>query len=864
MCQGQCGAGLRSACDAQLGYARCEQGACDLTKRAGNGTESALVLRGTYADPVDGDCATYFRCPVGWYKRFMTYGVVECAPCVGKQVLARYVSPGVSTDDAGSCLWECDGTRQVVAWRGNGSGCVFVRPLEAAARHSSGWYGVTAGQDQRFPLATCPELHTTEANTALRVQDCLPCPPLPENAGRIVGSRDCGWQCETGFVQRGRMCVRTLGAGWPCADPGTTRVEETGECVTSSVPWNRPGTGKAWPPVRVEKIEQISHGTTSFNGTVRVLQTLNSGVTIRAWTLPNMVANRHRVELLDRKRLLITEGPLCSATIGRVGGTEYLFGAVCNQSFLVYMNLSQTSTPLSTGVVPQALAVLIGQPGAPGWADGFKTQARFGTELYVASGMDGTSVWVLDRWNCVVREVAVWPGGPGDYRTRVYTVHGLTEKFLLTPPEPKCYGPGSLAGPRRFWDTAGHFFLFFLDDTGIWQLDLVTGAIARVWDISWDVSSTQARLDVEAVVSVWVVDPWVKTPSVVVTRGFSNLVLRICSSVDVCQYPKCTNLGPVSCSKLGGDTKLCNVVGQRCDADFCPAGTLPQFKLEKLDTCNSCPPGKYVATSDAMSCTDQEYGMSKIVIDFKDRTRWTVAPNEEPCAADFTSNKGGDCVIGCTWRADGQGYYVNKDTGACVSCIQGRQSTVCGVGEQLVECTRTAPAKCEACPLKDAGLLVKGTNRTKVYAVAGTCAEDEMRYQAPCPPGFYLGSDGRYCQACPDPLSTTVLPGATRVEQCKCKPGLVLSAELRRCVGEELYAYDAGACVSECNHPPNATVGDSVRCKWACDVGFYHSRRAGWLDKCQSCQRDPADRGGPATRGDDDSPRSCEYFPVGT
>jgi hypothetical protein len=257
--------------------------------------------------------------------------------------------------------------------------------------------------------------------------------------------------------------------------------------------------------------------------------------------------------------------------------------------------------------------------------------------------------------------------------------------------------------------------------------------------------------------------------------------------------------------------------------------------------------------------------MSKIVIDFKDRTRWTVAPNEEPCAADFTSNKGGDCVIGCTWRADGRGYYVNKDTGACVSCIQGRLSTVCGVGEQLVECTRTAPAKCEACPLKDVGLLVKGTNWTKVYAVAGTCSEDEMRYQPPCPPGFYLGSDGRYCQTCPDPLSTTVLPGATRVEQCKCKQGLVLSAELGRCVGRDLFAYEHGACIRStvsCQVPPNATVVDTGRCKWECNTGFFKRTQSGWLDKCQACKRTTKDGGGQArTRGDDDSPLSCEFSP---
>lgn len=371
---------------------------------------------------------------------------------------------------------------------------------------------------------------------------------------------------------------------------------------------------------------------------------------------------------------------------------------------------------------------------------------------------------MLDQWNCVVREVVVWAGGPGDYRTRVHTVHGLTDKFFLTPPQPKCYGAGSLAGPRRFWvDGDGGKFLFFVDDTGLWQLEVATGGLGRVLDKTWDIGGA------------------------------------------------------------GG-------AGVRLD------------DLESV----------------------QGVSYNNVLLVFKDGTRWTLAANEEPCADDFTSNRGGDCAIGCAWRADGLGSYVNRATGACVSCADARAATVCGVGERLAECTREAPAKCEACPLQGGGLLVSNTNRTKVYTKPGQCDEDEMQYTPPCPRGFYLGLDGRYCKACPDPLSTTVLAGATRVEQCKCKQGLVLSAELGRCIGEELYAYDIGACVSECNHPPNSTVTDSVRCKWACDLGLYHSREAGWLDKCQPCWRDPADTGRPATRGDDDSPRSCEYFPVGT
>jgi hypothetical protein len=150
------------------------------------------------------------------------------------------------------------------------------------------------------------------------------------------------------------------------------------------------------------------------------------------------------------------EGALCSAARAWVGGYEYLFAAPCNRSFLVYLNLSA-----ATG----GLGVLIGN-GTLGWADGFRTQALFENELYVASGGNGT-LYVLDRWNCLLREVVVWDR-PGSYLTRVYTLWGNREKMGLAPPEPKCYGTGALAWPRKFWALRDGW-LAFADEDGLWQ-----------------------------------------------------------------------------------------------------------------------------------------------------------------------------------------------------------------------------------------------------------------------------------------------------------------------------------------------------------------------------------------------------------
>jgi hypothetical protein len=464
-----------------------------------------------------------------------------------------------------------------------------------------------------------------------------------------------------------------------------------------------------------------------------------------------------------------------------MGGSNYLVCAVCNESFLAFVNLS---APVDADQPPpvsasrrllqlggggdvlttyrqgrQALQLLIGKSGESGWADGFKTQARFGVELHVTSGSAGSgSVWVLDRWNCVVREVVVWPGGPGDYRTRVYTVHGLTERFLLVPPTPKCYGDGSLSGPRRFLEVEKWVGLaLFSDDTGLWQLDLGTGELGRVVDEAWDMGTRWFEFEADDLVSV--------------------------------------RLGDLSEAAQG-----------------------------------------------------QRFSFS-LTLGFKDGTEWDLVANTEPCPPDTTSNAGGECTVGCAWQ-DGSNY-VDPNTGACVSC-GGLQ---CGVGQQAVKCTRSAPARCEACPA-----VRGGGGGAKVYAVAGRCDEDEMRYLAPCPPGFYLGPGGVYCEACGDPLKTTVFAGGSRVEQCKCKAGLRWSVELGRCVGRELYAYDGWMCAdgwSECVLPVHASLtpgggGGWARCVWECDVGYYRV-----MDRCEACFFGPENA---TTRGDDDSPLSCEYF----
>ena len=724
-------------CDLGLGFANCETGVC------GGGTvANGVVYRGSYENPLDGDCETYFRCNAGYYKWFSSFATTGCQPCAGKDGLARYVTGGLSANDPGSCLWECDTSRQKTNWSSAVGACVFLSQLEARPVHSSGWYGSEGAV--AFMPKSCPGLFTTEENTALRVAECLACPELVTNARAVVGARNCEWVCGAGWIRIGERCVLEYGLGWACDAAGWTEAD--GKCARSTVPWNHAGFRKTATRVRV--------ATTGWNQSTQLSGARAGGLV--ASSAAGGVGGRHTVRVFGSamSTTTTTEGPLCSMTRVWAGGNEYVVGAVCNQSFLAHLRVSEIGLNRST---PRRLGVLIGQAGNPGWADGFKTQARFGVELYVTSGLRNGTVWVLDRWNCVLREVVVWRT-PGDYRTRVYTVHGLTDKFALVPPEPKCYGPGSLAEPRQFWEvseSSSFGAVLFSDDNGLWQLDMERGTLTAVmgegWDIGW------RRFEADELVSVRMPDAFT------------------------------------------------------------------------------------------------------LLLGFRDGWVWTVLASEAACPDDSTSNAGGDCVVGCSWP----GAYVNSTTGACVPCALSRG---CETGQQWVQCTRSAQSQCASCPPLSAS--EKGLGR--IYVTPGDCDASQMRFTPPCPRNFYARKDDVYCDMCPSAgFASTLHPGATRVEQCKCSAGLRRSQE-GVCIGEALYTYEDGACVSspqQCLVPPRAALvldwsEGFGRCPWECNAGYYHATNRTWADKCQPCARMGNESLMRATsRGDDDTPLSCEFGP---
>ena len=153
------------------------------------------------------------------------------------------------------------------------------------------------------------------------------------------------------------------------------------------------------------------------------------------------------------------------------------------------------------------------------------------------------------------------------------------------------------------------------------------------------------------------------------------------------------------------------------------------------------------------------------------------------------------------------------------------------------------------------------TRSSMIYVTENTCDAKTLRTLPPCEIGWYATGTSvggaSHCERCPA-YTTTFFSGATMLDQCKCVSGMVRKVGGGGCVGEALYEYGEGSvCADEgtCKVPLNAMrlPGDGIACRWYCNAGFYRDTRAGFLSQCRRCLV-----GSGRTRGDDDSPWSCE------
>jgi hypothetical protein len=422
-CRGQCEAGVLSKCESQwdIGYAVCDE-ACALPPTDG----TRVVSRGSHTRSTG--CATYFQCRAGLFKRFNTGGTMECVECARPE---NFAMDGVTYNAIARTAGLTDGDLQTCLWD-------FVDWIKLLATNKAGEWAGPDGVGGACGLGL-----TSESLLAHNFTDCLKCKALvPDVMQWASRTTECEWDCvQPTDAKRGAVCVTPRR---DCAVEGWVRNGL--DCTPTGFPWNRQGFFK------------LSQGWT--NKTEFQIATSNLPPPVYQLQLSRGLYSIRYSFTLNGRSFAI-QGPICSAVQAWVEHREYLFAAICNKSFLVYVDLSPV-------LFYPGARLLIGSE-MRGWRDGFRTQALFGDELYVASGGNGT-LFVLDTWNCLLREV---DAQPGSYLTRVYTVWGNQEKLSLLTPQPKCYGTGALAWPRRFWPLRDGW-LAFGDEDGLWQFHTVT------------------------------------------------------------------------------------------------------------------------------------------------------------------------------------------------------------------------------------------------------------------------------------------------------------------------------------------------------------------------------------------------------
>ena len=222
--------------------------------------------------------------------------------------------------------------------------------------------------------------------------------------------------------------------------------------------------------------------------------------------------------------------------------------------------------------------------------------------------------------------------------------------------------------------------------------------------------------------------------------------------------------------------------------------------------------------------------------------------NSNYCGSSNGLGGGGGCIY-----VDGRAGLANTGSGGGGGA---RYTSNGGPGGSGLVLIRGPAGRMAADPTKSCACL---TRSSVVYVTENTCDANTLRSLPPCEVGWYAtgASAGgvSHCERCPA-FTTTFFAGATMLDQCKCVSGMTRKAA--GCVGESLYEFGEGfVCAGEgaCKVPSNAVryPGDGIACRWYCNAGYYRDTRAGFESQCRRCLV-----GLGRTRGDDDSPWSCE------
>jgi len=449
-CKGEVSLGLEPGC-----YGDFAQPTGNLCPLPTDPTNARIVTRSTFWKP-DGVCAPYFQCISGYFKHFYAVGNAECEPCTSTSALPLnfvWFSQGLSFNDPYSCMMGCNG---VDAWPDGNCSRAFATTYVPS--HPSGFYDDGTGTDK-----PCNSGFTSLANMATSINDCKSCFVFSDTLSDPCGE----WTCQYGQIKKGDRCYDPT----QCPDSMGYKYALNGFCSLISLPWQKPGWTKtitgAVSGVNVI-FRQENNKTVRLAPVVLVYNQSYANISLVFYSNSYGQHKRHWFNPNITSKNISLPGQVCSATGFTFRDRKYVLVVFCNTTFISFLDL-QLSTP-----IPR---LLIGG-SMPGYAEGFRDQARFNEELYIAVEGSGPNIYVSDRLNCAIRYVSiptdVWPGS---FLTRSYWVYGssagscrITEQSVLFP-------------GRLFGIISQSMFLFFTS-VGMYQMDSRTRNVVEVFSLS--------------------------------------------------------------------------------------------------------------------------------------------------------------------------------------------------------------------------------------------------------------------------------------------------------------------------------------------------------------------------------------------
>lgn len=357
---------------------------------------------------IDMTCTSNPVCLNGYYlKIFPSTNNIICTACSTSLTSVTPVTPGLFIHDALSCIWE-------TSPRNTGN--------------TRGYYGSSN------TYIACTNGYTSEVNNALIASDCKICPVVNTNNMNIIDYKTCEWNCADGSFQLADRCMTTTSElQQMCSGNGYSQV--LGTCVVRPLPFQPAGSAFNY----YNLISYNFSYAEGYRSTIRYNPFIINTPLLRITTTTKDYFSdlQYNTMTVNLEAPVPVPGKVCSATVGQ--GVVYV--VYCDMSIIFYLDTSKKSKRL------------IGS-STNGYQEGMKNDALFESELYIHYVSD--RLLVLDTLNCMIREVIVPTGLPGDFRTKSYWVYGVRDGNN----KPVCSGANSLTTPRYWFPLLSSYIAF--------------------------------------------------------------------------------------------------------------------------------------------------------------------------------------------------------------------------------------------------------------------------------------------------------------------------------------------------------------------------------------------------------------------